>query len=195
MRPPKIIKPYVKVFARQIVRTSSEVDLSYVYCTPLQNVPENECFPIVEEHAKAHGGTGVLGWAIWERPKLFIEAELHMIWKTPEQILKDIVPRTAKPPRILFLCDPNRRYNGRQVDNTRKALTKNKDVKYLLSLFQKKYRLWNEGNLADFHGDISDRITTEMVKLENEIKRFERKITKKYGPWLTEEQPTERGFQ
>ena len=186
MRPPKIIKPYVKAFARQIIRTNGDVDLYYIECTPLQGLPKGECFPIVEEHAKANGGCGVLGWAIWERPKVFIEAELHMVWETPDKTLKDIATRQAPTRRILFLRDPNRRYDGRQMDNVRKALTHDKDVKHFLSLFQRKHRLWNEGELADYHGDMADEITPEMIKIEEEIAMFEMKITQRYGIWMPE---------
>ncbi len=48
-------------------------------CRPLLNKPFNECFHIVEEYINNNGGERIIGWAIWERPGTFIEAEFHAI--------------------------------------------------------------------------------------------------------------------
>ena len=129
MSPPRIIKPYVKSFARQVVNTAGDVELSYLPCVPLNRLSDGDCFPCVEEHAKTNGGVPVLGWAIWEYPKAFIEAEFHSVWQAPDGKLHDVVPRQEPPVRILFVRDPRRLYSGRQVDNIRKPLTNDKAVR------------------------------------------------------------------
>jgi hypothetical protein len=178
MSHPKIIKPYVTAFARQVIRTTGAVDLRFVSCTPIQGILYGECFHIVQKHTKTYGGTCVLGWAIWERRKVFIEAELHMVWQAPSGELVDIVPRKLPLPRILFLTDPGRRYHGRQVDNIRKPLVHDKDVDHFLSLFQKRFLLWNKADLAP---DNSILFTGEMTRLELEISLLSEKIQKRYG--------------
>lgn len=181
-----MIKPYVESFARQVVNTTGSVDLSYLPCAPLNRLSDSDCFPWIEEHAKTNGGMPVLGWAIWEYPKAFIEAEFHSVWQSPDGMLHDLVPRHQPPIRILFVRDPRRRYSGRQVDNIRKPLTNDKDVKELLLLHSRMFKLQNEGDLADYHGSMEGKITPEMIAVDQQQQVVEEKILKRYGAWLPE---------
>lgn len=185
MRPPKLIKPYVKTFARQILKKGSGVvDLHYISCNPSMGVPENECFPIVSEKVNKEGGRAIIGWTIWERPKLFIEAEFHMVWESPQGELQDIVPRSLPIPRILFLVDHHRHYQERQVDNVRKPLCKDKDVTELLRLFQRTHELLNEGDLASQHGLV--KAPPEYFQVMAQIAQISLRLDRCYGPWMPE---------
>jgi hypothetical protein len=191
MKPPRIIKPHVEAFARKVIGTSGIVELSYLPCRPLNRISDGDCFPWVEDHAKTNGGMPVLGWAIWEFPKVFIEAEFHSVWLAPDGVLHDIVPRQQPPIRILFVRDPRRRYLGRQVDNVRKALTHDKNVEEFLRLKHKMFRLQNEGDLADYHGPIESILTREMIAVDEQEQLVGQKLFNRYGPWLPEECETD----
>jgi hypothetical protein len=77
---------------------------------PLDVQPINECFSVVPNYVAAHGGYVVLGWAIWEWPRVSIEAEFHCVWRSPVGHLVDITPKPEPMESITFLLDPARRY-------------------------------------------------------------------------------------
>jgi hypothetical protein len=183
MRPPKIIKPYVMTFARQVVGCD-DVTPFYVECFPLNGGPHNECFALVESYITIHGGEMIVGWAIWERPKVFIEAEFHAIWRSPDGRFVDIVPRQLPIQRILFIHDARRRYSGVQIDNKRKPLNNDKDVKRFLELHALRFRLLNEGKLKHYHGWLDP--TPQMLAVDKEAAAIELKIIQRYGMWLPE---------
>ncbi len=178
MRPPKLIKPYVETFARQVLGTTS-VSPFYVWCSPAEGAPQNECFSVVEACVEKNGGHAVLGWAIWERPKVYIEAEFHAIWHSPSGQYLDISPRTLSIPRILFIEDKNRKHSGFQVDNIRKPLVKDKDVQQFLLLRSEYFRLISEGDKKHQFGEIV--ATPKMLSNVERGFPLEQKIIKRYG--------------
>lgn len=184
MRPPKILKPYVVSFIRDVV-CENEVNPIYVGCDPVKDAPQNECFQVVQSYIEQNGGTAVIGWAIWERPKVFIEAEFHAIWRAPDGRYLDISPRQRRVPRILFIQDNRRKYEGVQVDNVRKSLTKDKDVERFLFLRREYFKLLNEGDLKNQFGMIP--ATPKIRANINEALDLEQKLNKRYGSWLPEE--------
>lgn len=182
MRPPKIIKPYVISFARQVVGANAAFPF-YVECTPVQGAPYDECFHLIDDCVSNCGGTSVIGWAIWERPKVYIEAEFHAVWRSPDGKHIDFAPRRLPVPRILFLPDPRRKYSGTQVNNVRKALVNDKDVKNFLSLADRWFQLTNEGKLKHQREYVE---TTEMFRVKEDRAALELKIINRYGPLLPE---------
>ncbi|QOJ19974.1 MAG: hypothetical protein HRU77_04250 [Gammaproteobacteria bacterium] len=187
MRPPKLIKPYVISFARQVV--GGDASPFYVPCSPLYGAPQNECFSLVESQVSIHGGAAVLGWAIWERPKVFIEAEFHAIWRAPDGNFLDLSPRPVRVPRILFVHDHRRKHNRTQVNNIRKPLAKDKDVDRFLRLADEFFRLLNEGNLKHHLGEfpVTPKMYAKMRTNRNEAAILEQKLLNRYGPWSPEE--------
>ena len=94
---------------------------------------ENDCFLNVQAHVEQHGGELVIGWALWEYPGVFAEAEFHAVWRDPSAgSLVDLNPRPFPFSVINFLPDPARRYEGRQVDNIRRPLNNNPLVKQFI---------------------------------------------------------------
>ena len=57
------------------------------------------------------GGDYVVGWAIWERPELWVEAEHHAVWRGPDGLV-DITPHGIPVEQVLFLPDPGAPYLG-----------------------------------------------------------------------------------
>lgn len=86
----------------------------------------NECFNNVSSKIERSGGAIVFGWAIWEWPRVFIEAEHHAVWESEGELL-DITPHINGESRILFLADPTRRYDFEsktRIINVKRSLGK-----------------------------------------------------------------------
>jgi hypothetical protein len=63
------------------------------------------CSDGVLEKVKHDGGEIRFGWTIWEWPKIFLTAEFHAVWLSPQQQLIDITPKPQGESRILFVAD------------------------------------------------------------------------------------------
>lgn len=153
-----------------------------VPCRPLPDKALDDCFPIVAKQVAAKGGQQIFGWAVWELPGVFIEAEFHSVWESPEGEFIDIVPRLRPFTEIAFVLDANRRYENRQVDNVRKQLVIDNDVKRFLFLRQRRFVILNAGERALQHALVLPK--TDMRELEANEKegmRLERRIYKRYA--------------
>jgi hypothetical protein len=150
--------------------------------TPLADKPLTECFSIVDDYIALHGGEAVIGWAIWEVPGVYIEAEFHTVWKAPDDALHDLTPRPQAFEAILFLPDTTRKYNGKQVNNIRLALVDDLDVHRYLHLVTRVFELTNAGDLATQHGEISlpPKAAKEYWKVVDELKKLHSRLAKRY---------------
>jgi hypothetical protein len=108
----------------------------------------DECFDAVEKKIKCDGGSMVLGWRIWERPKILIEAEFHAIWKSPDNKLIDICPKLIDTDKILFITDPRMRNDGATVDNIRISISNNRLVNDFIRTCEAIYHINNKGERA-----------------------------------------------
>ncbi|MCL2076033.1 MAG: zinc chelation protein SecC [Betaproteobacteria bacterium] len=178
--PPKLIKPYVQSFAREVV---ADGDAVFVPCRPVNDAPYNECFLLIEEQVARMGGVPVFGWAIREFPKIMLEAEFHAVWRSPDGELVDISPRPSSPDRILFVADAERIYRGRQVDNIRKPLTKDKDVHRFITLARERFRLLNQGEAKFQSGEVElpPPVAKAMRRNLNESGALTLKIFRRYA--------------
>ncbi|MBO1010401.1 MULTISPECIES: hypothetical protein [Acidovorax] len=153
-----------------------------VSCQPTPDKPLNDCFPIVAEQVVARGGQQIFGWALWELPGVFIEAEFHSVWKSPEGDVVDLVPRLRPFTEIAFVPDASRRYENRQVDNIRKQLVNDNDVKRFLFLCKRRFAILNAGERALQHALILPKADMrELEANEKESMRLERRIYKRYA--------------
>jgi len=152
---PAVLSAPLLALCREIVPRSNPPD--YVNVRLVQGVPTNECFPIVKDRIRTEGGTAVIGWSLWEMPTLFIEAEFHAVWRSPDGSLLDIAPKANPTRRILFLHDPTRTYQGRSVDNIRRPLCFDPAVIGFLDACNEEFELMNRGARAEQHGRISLR--------------------------------------
>jgi hypothetical protein len=128
----------------------------------------NDCFTNIESKIQRDGGSVQYGWAIWYLPGTLMEAEFHAVWLSPEGEPIDITPQSIPCTKILFLPDHRRKYTGRQVDNIRIPLNKNPKVKEFIKLHEAKFKIMNEGELANKHG----LITVSHEKIEPIIRRL-----------------------
>lgn len=158
-------------------------DAHVVQCLPLLHEPFNECFSIVPKQIAAHGGSQLTGWAIWEVPGIYIEAEFHAVWQRPDGQIVDITPRPIYFPSIAFLPDPKRQYVGRQVDNIRQPLVRDNDLVRFLYLCRRRFEILNQGDLADQHGAIAltKKAMREFSNLEKEMAQMHRRLDRRYA--------------
>lgn len=114
----------------------------------------NDCFVNIEKKIARSGGHVQYGWAIWYVPGVLMEGEFHSVWVSPADEWLDISPRPIDFKRIMFLPDPNRHYNGKQIDNVRIALKKDPLVREFIRLAEERFKIMNEGELANQHGRV-----------------------------------------
>ncbi|MDO9068548.1 MAG: hypothetical protein Q7W05_08830 [Deltaproteobacteria bacterium] len=171
--------PHILEFSASIAPGVSPQE---VPCQPLPDRPFNECFPSVSEQVTAKGGQQAIGWSLWELPGVFIEAEFHAVWQSPQGDLIDIVPRMRPFTEISFVPDAGRKYENRQVDNVRKQLVADNDVKRFLFLCHRRFQILNAGERALQHTLILPKAELrELEANDKEAFRLERRIHKRYA--------------
>lgn len=118
--------------------------------TPESYAQINECVAAVQQKISEEGGEEKLGWQIWAIPGvMIIEAEFHSVWVSPTGEMKDITPKQQGEQKVLFLPDPNLKYEGIQINNVRLNVSpKNHLIDDLILIFDTEFRLSNEGDLA-----------------------------------------------
>ncbi|MBI3200091.1 MAG: zinc chelation protein SecC [Myxococcales bacterium] len=114
-----------------------------------------DCFPVVDRQVQLHGGEVCCGWRIWERPSVLIEAEFHAVWQKPNGDLLDLTPNQLGAERILFLPDATRQYEGRQVNNVRRALRNDPEIHRFIQTCDAEFEFLNRGERALQHGAIT----------------------------------------
>lgn len=148
---PPTISDHVLDFCRFVEPNS---DPLYLAVEPAPQAEVNDCYTAVEEMVRQQGGTVCYGWQIWEWPLVMIEAEFHSVWRDPSGVLHDITPKIPPIPRILFLPDPTRQYEGRQVNNIRRALQDGPEVLEFFTACDTEFEFMNRGARADQHGQV-----------------------------------------
>jgi len=177
MRPPKLIKPYVRRFCQRVEpRSSGPI---YIPSQPLPQAEERDCFITVAEQVARKGGEQVIGWAVWEWPRVLLEAEFHAAWRTPEGELLNITPYPYPLKRMLFLPSPHRRFEGRQVNNVREALDRDPLIQRLIQLHNLYFAEINRGELAEQFGEIE--VGPEAVRCQTEIRNTLWRLQERYG--------------
>lgn len=170
------MKPYVLSFCRSVVPNPNPV---YVEVRPTAGAQERDCFSVVAEQIRTNGGEEQIGWIIWEWPKVFLEAEFHSVWRQPDGELLDITPHAVQTTKVLFLPDPRRRYEGRQVDNRRHPLSSNPKIRQFIACWERRFKALNKGEMASYHGEVV--ATEELCRLHRELEQLEEGLVRKYG--------------
>jgi hypothetical protein len=127
---------------------------AYVDVVPASTAVRNECFANVKKQVADSGGSVQFGWALWEMPTLFVEAEFHANWRRPDGGLVDITPKKNDDARTFFLADPVRVYEGRQVMNERRAMRHVPSLAAFLQTFDDLFELLNRGERDREHGTV-----------------------------------------
>ncbi|MFT2157590.1 hypothetical protein [Pseudomonas putida] len=104
----------------------------------------SECFHNVDTHVESFGGRSVIGWQVWEWPGVFVEAEFHAAWETPEGNLVDITPKADQEKETLFIPDSSRKYEGAMVANIKHPIAKGEIVRDYIKLLDLGFILANK---------------------------------------------------
>ena len=76
---------------------------------------DEDCHRNVAEKVRRDGGQVYSGWVIWEIPDWEIQLEFHSVWRDYQGRLTDVSPPLHGGPQVLFLPDPVRTYEGRNI--------------------------------------------------------------------------------
>ena len=106
---------------------------------------------------------------------IWLEAEFHTVWQSDEGSLLDLAPRQFAFERILFLRDPMRRYEGRQVASVFRALTQHPAV---LRHIQLAHELFVETNRGELAFASSYEFTPRIAEIQGEMRQLLSKF-----PW------------
>lgn len=129
---PVQITEEIERFCEEVVPGQKPV---YVSVKPELNAEVNRCHVNVEHHVKAHGGTPVYGWIIWQSPAL-LHAEFHCNWQSPAGELTDITRKGDGETQILFLPDQSVKWNGRVVPSRRKARRRSPAMDRFVAIYE-----------------------------------------------------------
>jgi len=172
-RTPTEITNSIKLLCGQIC---PETEAIFMTIKPDPDCQPNDCFHCVRRKMERHGGRIQFGWAIWEWPRVFIEAEHHAVYEPPNgPPWIDITPSAVGGIcHRLFLPDDTATYNyqceGVRKDNIRMALS---DDPLIQKLFSTSIEYNNILNAIPGIGMISvDRQTAgrlEYVMHENQL--------------------------
>lgn len=185
MNPSSIVRPDIPLPSHSVairIRAILKIDVEYVEMVneaSAEAVPL-ECFANANEVAKMRGGDVVYGWRIIETlPGVLMEAEFHAVWRDTNGVLHEVSPPILQGVnRTLFLADTNRIYTGKQVDNLRIALRKDRLIEKFIKCSKRWFKALNEGELAARYGDII--LTSELRKIQAERELLEKEIKQKY---------------
>ena len=99
------------------------------------------CFINVPKHVATAGGSIQYGWMIWEHPGILIEGTFHAVWSKSDGQLLDITPTRDNEPKILFLPDSVRRWEGKLTDNIRLPLNDSPSTYFGINLSKAMFAL------------------------------------------------------
>lgn len=78
---------------------------------------DEDCHRNVAEKIRRDGGRASSGWVIWEIPDWEIQLEFHSVWQGNQGSPVDVSPPLHGGPEVLFLPDPIRVYEGRNISS------------------------------------------------------------------------------
>lgn len=87
-----------------------------------------DCFVNVEQAIAKKGCRAVYGWAVWQVPGNYIEAEFHYVWQIDAGEMMDVTQHPYRINNIRVLPDITSIYKGQQVDIVHQALVNVLDV-------------------------------------------------------------------
>jgi hypothetical protein len=110
--------------------------------------------PVRSRQVAEFGGEIVYGWQIWEWPRIMVEGEFHAVWRSPTGELLDVSTKPDGETQILFIPDPTRRYEARQIDNCRLALWDHNLVHDFITLSERLHQIFDEGRISELASSI-----------------------------------------
>lgn len=168
LKTPDEITPAINKLCQRIAPTQTP---AYIQHQPDPGAILQECYANVSKAATITGGETVFGWAIWEWPHAFVEAEHHAVLQT-ESGLVDVTPHAIPIDRVLFLPDPSAPYEPdalRRRPNVREVTRDAPAVHAFLQAADQSVD-WIEQFPAGVPVMISPRQQAERAHLEHEMR-------------------------
>jgi hypothetical protein len=153
--------------------------------TPDSGCKPADCFENVRRKLEKEGGRIQYGWALWEWPQVFIEAEHHAVFDPGgECSWRDVTPCQQRNRRRLFLPDDSATYDfsneGFRRENIRFALCDDPLIQTLFKAARRRSAFYN--GLPGVGGiSISASEDKEQLKLERAVANATAALMKKYG--------------
>ena len=148
---PQVVSQEISKFCEGIVPGGVPV---FVPVRPVAGAEINRCHVNVAGHVKKIGGESVFGWIIWQS-RVLLHAEAHCNWRNPQGEIIDITPKDDREGQVLFLPDPNMKWEGRMIPSRRVARNQWLSVSTLIHLheqidqLQARYRPGDPVSLLD----------------------------------------------
>lgn len=145
-RTPVTLTPAIIELCQQLSPAKQPV---YIAITPTPSSECGFCFQAVLAQIEETGGRMQTGWAIWEWPGVYIEAEHHAVYEPPSgPPWVDVTPSsTPAERRRLFLPDDTATYKNcakaLRRDNERRPLTNDPHVREFCELAAERTRIMN----------------------------------------------------
>lgn len=98
---PAEIDDVVTRFARIALKGVAQ----WIDVEPLEGSKQTECFDNVDSAIRVHGGKAVMGWIVWEKPGVWLEAEHHAIWEQADGAWRNVTPTVNGETRVVFVPD------------------------------------------------------------------------------------------
>lgn len=95
----------------EFCQTISSSEPIFISSIPVRGSRVSFCFENVERKVQRIGGSIAYGWAIWNRPSLYFEAEHHAVWCNKSGKLIDVSPQMGDRRSMLFLPDQSAKYD------------------------------------------------------------------------------------
>lgn len=142
---PTRISDDIKAFA---ARLDGGTPLQWV---PVEPIPDGEvgwCHRNVAKMIAVNGGVPANGWCIWEWAGLYLTAEFHSVWRTPDGDLFCLTPKPDGERVILFVPVPscgadfdfhNKRPHSQRVRTYRPAAVSVEKILATMTESQRKY--------------------------------------------------------
>jgi len=134
---PSEITPQIQDLCQSICESTPV----FVPVYPTTESIRNECFSNVDVYISKNGGQRILGWTIWQKANILIEAEAHAVWESPGGDMIDITPHENEEISILFLPDNKMIDTGECIPNIRKALSASPLVAEFIELYNERDRI------------------------------------------------------
>jgi hypothetical protein len=159
---------------------------TFIAITPDLDCEPADCFANVYRKIQRKGGGRIqYGWALWEWPGAFIEAEHHAVYEPPTgPPWLDVTPCNRGSRRRLFLPDDSATYDfeneGVLRNNVRLALSDDPLIEELFKAAQKRSAFYNQlpgvGVIS-----ITAAEDQERQKIERRVARATLALAQKYG--------------
>jgi hypothetical protein len=157
----------------------------FIAITPEPGCEPNDCFMNVKQKVDQNGGRIQFGWALWECPQVFIEAEHHAVYDPPSgPPWRDITPCNRGNSKRLFLADDTAVYDfkdeGFRRDNIRCPLSDDPLIEEFFLAAKKRNDFMND---LPGVGEIVIHASEDkaLQKLERRLARAKTAIEAKYG--------------